>query len=236
MTEEFEQKLQNMVRDFTYPPTPKIQLRQPIRPTFRLAWVAMLVMALFFGSVLVVPPIRAFVFEILQIGAVEVTLDDVLIPENAVPSALVDWGKGISVEEAQEETEFVLRIPDGWRQPDLMYLQGDNDKIVVMVWRGESNPDEIELLLHQTDRDAIFFYKGVPELEITNVNGLDAFWLSIPHLLEANINEAWQAVLVEGNVLAWMEDGVTYRLETQLLLEDAIELAESLVIIGTKDD
>ena len=236
MTEEFEQQIQNISREFVYPPTPKMQLSQPVRPTFRLAWVAMFVMVLFIGSVLVVPPIRAFVFEILQIGAVEVTLDDVLIPEDAVPSALVDWGKGFSIDEAREKAGFVLRIPDGWSEPDLVYLQGDNDDIVVMVWRDEEDADEIELLLHQTASDAIFFYKGVPELEITTVNGVDAIWMSIPHLLEANINDAWQAVLVEGNVLAWMEHDVTYRLESQLTLEEAIELAESLQVIGTKDD
>ena len=34
--------------------------------------------------------------------------------------------------------------------------------------------------------------------------------------------------LVEGNVLLWEQDGVTYRLETELPLDEAIKVAESL--------
>jgi hypothetical protein len=34
--------------------------------------------------------------------------------------------------------------------------------------------------------------------------------------------------LVEGNVLVWEQDGLTYRLETKLSLSEAVKIAESL--------
>lgn len=34
--------------------------------------------------------------------------------------------------------------------------------------------------------------------------------------------------LIEGNVLVWEQDGITYRLESALPLEEAVRVAESL--------
>jgi hypothetical protein len=41
-------------------------------------------------------------------------------------------------------------------------------------------------------------------------------------------DEGAQRFLVEGNVLIWVDAGITYRLETTLALPAAIALAESL--------
>jgi hypothetical protein len=34
--------------------------------------------------------------------------------------------------------------------------------------------------------------------------------------------------LIDGHVLIWEEDGITYRLETGVTLEEAVKIAESL--------
>ena len=48
------------------------------------------------------------------------------------------------------------------------------------------------------------------------------------HFLELVENDPEQRVLITGHVLIWTDEGVTYRLETELPLDEAILIAESL--------
>ena len=69
-------------------------------------------------------------------------------------------------------------------------------------------------------------------MEETTVDGERALWVRGPHLLqfrEKNGNVDYDTRrLVNGNVLIWQEDTLTYRLETDLPLEEAVRVAESL--------
>jgi hypothetical protein len=65
-------------------------------------------------------------------------------------------------------------------------------------------------------------------VEQTQVNGRPAIWTSGDHFLKLMENDLDQRVFVTSHVLIWTEDDVTYRLETDLPLVDAILIAESL--------
>jgi hypothetical protein len=42
--------------------------------------------------------------------------------------------------------------------------------------------------------------------------------------------------LIEGHVLIWTEEGITYRLETDLSLQEAVQIAESLPSLEATSD
>jgi hypothetical protein len=62
----------------------------------------------------------------------------------------------------------------------------------------------------------------------TTVNGQPAVWAEGPYILRVRNGYIDERRLIEGHVLIWKEGDVTYRLETDLSLEEAVKIAESL--------
>jgi hypothetical protein len=63
------------------------------------------------------------------------------------------------------------------------------------------------------------------------VAGREAAWTQGPYVLAYQHplgEELDMRRLVEGNVLIWFENGLTYRLESDLSLEETVRVAESL--------
>jgi hypothetical protein len=65
-------------------------------------------------------------------------------------------------------------------------------------------------------------------IQETTVDGRYALWVEGPYVLELTDRNYVERYLLEGGTLVWEADGVTYRLETRLTLEEAIRIAESL--------
>ena len=65
-------------------------------------------------------------------------------------------------------------------------------------------------------------------IQETSVNGRRAVWTVGPYPLRLRNGELDFTRLIEGYVLIWTEGKVTYRLETNQSLEDAVKTAESL--------
>jgi hypothetical protein len=80
--------------------------------------------------------------------------------------------------------------------------------------------------------NGLYVYKtNVPVVAATTVNGQYALWTDGPYVVQ--VVENGQVVndtrrLVTGHVLIWTEGDVTYRLETDRPLADAVRIAESL--------
>jgi hypothetical protein len=53
-------------------------------------------------------------------------------------------------------------------------------------------------------------------------------WIEGAHPLQFETGDFDVQIIVDSNVLIWTEGAVTYRLEGQLSLDEAIQLAESL--------
>ena len=127
-----------------------------------------------------------------------------------------------------------LQLPTELPPPDDVLLHEEPvwDTAVIFLWRDEADRQQIALSLYQINV-AQYAYKGSEMLEMTEVNGNQAFWLIGPHYfrlqdsaLQSGAVEEW--LFVEGNVLIWWEGSVTYRLEGAKSLEDALRIAESL--------
>ena len=156
-------------------------------------------------------------------------------------------GERMTLEEAQARVSFPILVPDPARlgSPDEIYLRhrADGDMVSFVYYPRPGLPAVAEtgvgLLLVQFEapEGAFFMEKGVApsnEARLVDVNGDDALWLGGAHYLliapdpslEGDLGQ--RTTRTANNVLLWDEDGVTYRLESELSMAQAIALAEGL--------
>ena len=253
---EFEKQIQTIAGGFSYPPTPDIaavvrqQSSRPTRPVIisrQLVWAALAV-GLILAGLLAVPQVRAAVVEFLQLGSVRIFLTEPTptppppIKNSSAPVTATPQGEVIhtslenlagetTLAEAQAQVDFPIRLPAELGPPDKVYLQELGGSVVVLVWLDSWQPDRARLSLHYLGANT-FAQKMQPEIiEETAVHGQPALWTTGPYLLQfLQNNEVIYDTrrLIEGHVLIWMEDGITYRLESDLSLNEAVEIAESL--------
>ncbi|MBI1879869.1 MAG: hypothetical protein HYR94_16885 [Chloroflexi bacterium] len=225
---------------------------QPGSMSRRLVWAALIVL-LILGGLLAVPQVRAALVEYLQIGAVRIFLVEptltptppppgtptVTPPPSPTPIAsLLDLAGATTLAEAQARVDFPIPLPTypaDLGPPDWVFVQDMGGPIVILVWAKPDQPDQVRLSLHLVGPGA-FVGKGPPvTLQETTVNGQQAYWTEGPYLLQIRRgNQVIEDIrrLIEGHVLIWTEGDITYRLETELPLEEAVKIAESLATPG----
>ena len=112
--------------------------------------------------------------------------------------------------------------------PDLVFLQDWDGPLVILIWTRPDDPQRARLSLHILG-PGTFAGKGAPEVVVgTEVNGQPALWTEGPHQLMLRSGHDTFRNLVSGNVLIWEQDGLTYRLETDVTMDEAVRIAESL--------
>lgn len=220
-----------------------------------LARVAVM-MILIFTLLMTVPEIRAGILEILRIGAVSLfpypstaTPAATIAPDSSptrtphptvtpVPTPLLsilDLPGETTLEAAREQVNFPIRLPaypENIGRPDRVFSQQTTAATVTLVWLEDTGAEDIYFALAIIGREG-FIGKFYPWNEQrTTVNGHEAAWLTEPHEMYQEMPGQNQAALVrrivEDFVLIWVEAGLTYRLETDLPLEEARKIAESL--------
>ena len=252
----WEQSLEQIARRFDYPPTPPLAAtgRQPATPAAggralpggcRLGW-GLAVLALVALAMLIAPPTRAAILSFFaRVGAIDIFIDENAPPvplPTAVPAtphtatpvdsvghslSLIALGEPTTAAEAARRLGFTPRVPAALGKPDELYLQHDVDlPAVTLVWRG---PDGAPLSLTQI-AIAEFARKIVSEggVRETTVNGATAMWLPGPHRLLLFGDGPPNAGLIASNVLIWVSDGFTFRLEGDVTLAEARRIAESV--------
>lgn len=220
----------------------------------RMAWVA-LVILLILGGLLAVPQVRAALVEYLQIGAVRIFLVEPTLtptptpapasskerPATATPrpsptplSSLLDLAGETTLAEANKKASFLVRLPTypaDLGQPDRVFFQQMGGPVVVLVWLGPPQPERVRLSLTEMG-PGTFAEKGNPgAVQETKVNGQRALWAEGPYILQVRRGSDLDydlRRLVEGRVLIWTTGAITYRLESDLTLEEAVKVAESL--------
>lgn len=238
----FEKQVQQWAAAFEYPPTPdvagKVQrtLANPAprqaRPARRLAWaLALLLLA---ASLLAVPAVRAALVQILRAGGITIFVGEEAAVDGVPPllsEQLPAFTQPITLDEAVARFPN-LALPAELPPPDDVLLHEEPvwDTAVIFLWRDEADPQQISLSLYQI-QVAQYAYKGSEMLEMTTVNGQQAFWLVGPHYFRLRDSSAEEWLFVEGSVLIWWDGEVTYRLEGAESLEDALRIAESLQTI-----
>jgi hypothetical protein len=157
-------------------------------------------------------------------------------------------GERMTLKEAQARVNFPILVPNPalLGSPDEVYLRHreDGDMVSFVYYPRSELPVVAEtgvgLLLVQFEapENAFFMEKGVApsnEVRIVDVNGDDALWLGGAHYLliapdpslEGDMGQ--RTARTAASVLLWDEDGVTYRLESELSMAQAVTLAEGLV-------
>jgi hypothetical protein len=135
------------------------------------------------------------------------------------------------LEDAQARLPFSIRLPEyppDLGAPDRVFLQEDGG-MVILVWTDPTNPENARLSLHEIAPGGIVLSKYEPSvIQETQVNGVYAIWAQGPYLVELTSGSYGFRRTVEGNTLIWEEDGITYRLESNMILEETIQIAESI--------
>ena len=221
------------------------------RPARRLAW-ALAALALLLAGLLSVPQVRAAVEEVIRIGVVSIFVS----PPTTTPAAIVtatpaatapqatarpaptlasllDLAGEVTLEEARAQANIPILLPAyaaDLGAPDRVFLQDQNGPVIVLVWLDRKDPSQMRISLHILAPGTWGVGKlQPPVVEETTVKGQRAVWAEGPYLMFVKGHAEPESVrLIEGHVLIWLEGQVTYRLETDLALEEAVKIAESV--------
>jgi hypothetical protein len=257
-TEILEETLRSAARTFQYPPTPDIAgaERRRLKPDARyrpkrraiLLWAAALLVLLLAG-LLSVPSVRAAVLEFLQIGVVRIFLGAPTKTPDPQPAGLptveatspflvydlvsiFDLDGETTLDGARNFSHVPIRLPaypPGMGEPDRVFLQDMDGSMLVLVWVDSENPEKTRLSLHIIEPGSFTVEKIQPELiQTAQVSGREAIWAVGPYPIHIKNKGLDIRRLVNGYVLIWSEGGITYRLESDLPLEEAVKIAESL--------
>ena len=250
----WEDRLRKVASSAVYPETPDLwpSLRPRLASTEsipararlrRVAVLAALALALV-GGLLTAPKARAAIFRVLRIGVVRVFFEPVTpIPGPVTPLPMATPGptpvlrppldlRGLmTLTEAEEALGFPLPLPaypPGLGKPDLVFSQSVEGPLAILVWLDAQDPSKARLALHVLGPETFAGKSESRVVQETDVGGNDALWLEGSHFLLLRNGSMALRSLVTGNVLLWSEGDLTYRLETDRPLEEAVRIAESL--------
>jgi hypothetical protein len=159
-------------------------------------------------------------------------------PEPTLLPSVLDLGGQTTLAQARAQVDFAIRLPaypPDLGAPDLVFVQDLDGQSVVLVWLAPGSESDVllslhllhsplmaEKLFHDVEKD------NPPGLEMTEVHGATALWTTGPYVLINRRGGFVERRLVEGHALIWVEGALTYRLETQADLAEAVRIAESL--------
>lgn len=227
----------------------------PVQLRRRLIWIAVAILVCV--CVLVaVPQVRAAIVNWLHLGGViiipeaptatpttilptpnvaqSVTPSETSHPSATALQSILDLAGETTLADAQKQVNFSIRLPTypaGIHTPDRVYLQNLNGSVVVLIWLDSARPDGVWFALHILGPGA-FVYKMQPTvITQTVVNGQPALWTEGPYFLvwRNGSQTNWDMRrIVKGNVLIWTDGPLTYRLESDLSLDEALKIAQSI--------
>jgi len=237
------------------------RLRPSTRPRFiarRMAW-SLTIGLILFSSLLLIPPVRAAFIEYIQIGIVRIfrgTSTPPPVPFEGSPSTMIpltatpgptfpalipileDIAGEMTLAEAQQTLDFPILLPSyppGVGRPDRVFVQDAGGEMAILIWldlRGQ--PGQVLMSLHFIPAGSWAIDKANPEIiQETEVNGQRAIWAVGPYPLLLYNGGLEFMRLIDGHVLIWTHGDVTYRLETDMSLEEALKVAESLQPVST---
>lgn len=209
----------------------------------RMGWKVAVAAACVMAVVMVVPAGRQAVADLLSVAGIEITFTG---NEPSTGDNRIDLGEPTTLEAASNHVDFLLALPalETIEEPDDIHLETGPPAVVHVIWNAApSYPaiagTDIGLLLTQfaSPAEGTVITKDLTsdtEVTRTTVGGQEALWLEgAPHELSYQTTDGTttqQVSRLAGNVLLWEDDGVTYRLESSLEMDEARQIAETLVV------
>lgn len=261
-SDPWDETIQALAATFDYPVTPPIaeQVAARLRKKrsrkerqLQLLAVTLLLALLLLAGAITIPSARAAVLEWLDLGAVRIWL---VAPPTAVPtsfpsmpisratsaptvvplSSVLDLAGETTLDEASAHVDFPILLPQ-WPpdlgEPDHVFLQQAEGDMVILVWMEPQQSTTVRMSLHLLGPGAFVWKMQPADTVEVDMDGKPAFWTAGPYYIKAGQGGSWRNVrLVEGHVLIWIEGTMTYRLESDLSLEEALRIAES---VGTAE-
>lgn len=252
MNPQAEQHWENLVaqtaRQLAYPSTPNLAVavstsaiprRRRVVGRRQLVWASVFVVTLL-AVLLTIPPVRAKMLEFLQVGVVRIWLVEPTptpIPPTVTPhptptltASVLNLAGQMTLAQAQRQAPFTIRLPSYPPElgpPTYTFVQDLMGKAVVLVWM-KPGTNQVELSLHILTSEMIVQKMEPKVVAEAQVNGQHAVWAEGPYLLISRNGDWQQHRLLQGHVLIWTADALTYRLETDLPMSEAVKIAESL--------
>jgi len=184
-------------------------------------WVAGLLLGLLGGGV-VVSPVGATIREWLGFHGVAVTSGDPETRTPVVPSATGD----LTLDEAEAAAGFAPVVPAALGAPEGVEVSGDH-LVVSLSWTTESGTVRLDQFRGMVEP---LFWKTADAAEPVTVSGRDALWLPTAHQVTVMSTKGEVRQLpsrLAAPTLVWLDDDLTLRLEGDLTLEEATDIAES---------
>ena len=245
MPDRLEQRLAALAAEIEFPPTPDLApavaarvapsapRRRRARPARRSLALALAALALLAAAAGAVPAVRDAVGDLLGLDGATVER----VPRLPASPGQLDLGRAATLDDAAEALGFRPRLPHdrGLGIPDGVYLRGrgrlaqvtvlhrpsrDLPRVLLTEFRGDLSPDLVRK----------FIGPGTGTKRVS-VNGSQGFWIEGRHSFA--YRDANGAIRIEDQRLAestllWTSGHVLLRLEAELPLERALEIASGV--------
>ncbi len=154
-----------------------------------------------------------------------------------LPEVSYTWqpsGTPVDLEDARRSVPFTLLLPSGIQRPDRILLDRDHDgaPVVTAIYGGREGAS---LVLTQWEANGVLFDKLVghdTSTKFVDVDGAPGIWIErVDHVVfyrGRSGDELRFVGYLSGNTLVWERGSVSYRLEADVSLDRALELARSL--------
>jgi hypothetical protein len=149
-------------------------------------------------------------------------------------ASVLDLTGETTLDEARKRVQFPVKVPiypEALGPPDRVFIQEFDGPVVVLVWTEPGAGDQVRMSLHILGVDVFArkFVEHYTQVAETTVHSSRALWVVGPHMLNFYERKSGRSGgrRVVGHVLIWEDKGITYRLETELPLEEAVRIAES---------
>ena len=162
-----------------------------------------------------------------------VTATPALLPSATPLTSLLQLGGATTLERAREQMRYPILLPaypEDLGEPDYTYIQRFSTPVVFLVWADDEKSGRVRMSLSQASSDQPIFEKYDPRSVVdTQVHGEPAVWVEGDYVMVMRSGDFTMSRLItQGHVLIWDHDGMTFRLETDETLEEALRIAESI--------
>jgi hypothetical protein len=110
----------------------------------------------------------------------------------------------------------------------VIYERLEGGHAVFLIWMDDRKSQSVQMSLILLGRGAYVGKDTPATIEEVTIDGLPGLWVTGRHTLILRDNGLDRVISVDGNVLIWEENGITYRLELKDPLDEALRIAESL--------
>jgi hypothetical protein len=237
---DVEQILRSHADGFPFPPTPDVAgavahgLRAR-RTRRRVVLAAVAVASVTVGAVLAASPgARSAAVDWLD-SIPGIHIERSSKPPQAGFNVVPAYGDRVTLDEARRRVDFPIDLPRKLGDPDLVFVSSYSVPagVLTAVYGGERRARAV-FSQWRVGGDELFFKVLGPGSEATRVSvgGAPGIWLFGTHhtvfFLGLDQREYETAGALAGNTLVWQRGGMAYRLEAEVPLAEALDLAESV--------